>query len=275
VLAHSLIAAESANPAQIMMFLHGILGSRANWRGIARRFVELRPDWGAVLVDLREHGDSLGLPAPHSLQAVTDDLAALERSLALPIGGAIGHSFGGKIVLEWLRSREGQRTEAWVIDASPSPSSAIQDASATAEVLRTLDSLPRHWASRETFVEALVEAGQPEVIAQWLAMNLRRTDDGGRMFGPDLSVIRELIEDYARTECWDVVEAPPDDCSLDLVIGGRSTVFSSRDRERIARITERNPQVSAHLIEGAGHWVHVDAPDALLALLTAHRSTPR
>lgn len=275
MLAHSLVTAESANPVQIMMFLHGILGSRANWRGIARRFVELKPDWGAVLVDLREHGDSLGLPAPHSLQAVTDDLAVLERSLALPIGGAVGHSFGGKVVLEWLRSRQGQRTEAWIIDASPSPSSPSHDASATAVVIRTLDNLPRHWASRETFVEALVEAGQPEVIAQWLAMNLRRTDDGGRTFGPNLSVIGELIEDYARTECWDVVEAPPEGCSLDLVIGGRSTVFTSRDRERIARIAERNPQVSVHLIEGAGHWVHVDAPDALLALLTAHRSKPR
>ncbi|MDH3655658.1 MAG: alpha/beta fold hydrolase [Myxococcales bacterium] len=256
-----------------MLFLHGILGNRANWRGIARRFVAARPDWGAVLVDLREHGDSLGLQAPHDLQAVTDDLAELERSLALTIGGAIGHSFGGKVVLEWLRSSANQITEAWVIDASPSPSISNGDSNATAEVLRALESLPRTWPSREAFVAALIDAGQPKGIAQWLAMNLRRTDDGARRFGPELSVIRELIEDYARTDCWDIVETPPPGCSLGLVIGAESTAFSPADRERAERIAKRNPQVAVHLVEGAGHWVHVDAPDALLALLN-WRQTP-
>ncbi len=275
MLAHSLVTAKSAEPAKLMLFLHGILGNRANWRGIARRFVAARPDWGAVLVDLREHGDSLGLRAPHSLHAVTDDLAELERSLALTIGGAIGHSFGGKVVLEWLRSRANQSTEAWVIDASPSRSESDRDASATAEVIRTLDSLPRSWPSREAFVASLTKAGQPRAIAEWLAMNLRRTNDGGRRFGPELSVIRDLIEDYARTDCWDIVEAPPPGCSLGLVIGAESEAFSPADRERAARIAERNPQVSVHVVEGAGHWVHVDAPDALLALLTAHPTPAR
>jgi pimeloyl-ACP methyl ester carboxylesterase len=256
-----------------MLFLHGILGNRANWRGIARRFVTARPDWGAVLVDLREHGDSLGLQAPHNLQAVTDDLVELERSLALPIGGAIGHSFGGKAVLEWLRSRANQSTEAWVIDASPSRNESDGDASETAEVIRTLDRLPRSWPSREAFVTSLTKAGQPRAIADWLAMNLRRTSDGGRQFGPELSVIRALIEDYARTDCWDIVEAPPPCCSLEIVIGGDSEAFSPADRKRAVQIAERNPQVAVHLVEGAGHWVHVDAPDTLLTLLTS-RQTP-
>jgi len=275
MLAHSIIEAKSAEPAQFMFFLHGILGSRSNWRGIARRFVEARRNWGAVLVDLREHGDSLGRPGPHSLQAVADDLAELEHSLARPVGGAVGHSFGGKVVLLWLHSRAGQTTEAWVIDASPSANTPEQDASATAEVLRTLKRLPRRWASREAFVAALVEAGQAEAIAQWLAMNLRRTEDGGREFGPDLSVIDELIRDYARTDCWDLVEAPPKGCTLGLVIGGRSMAFSLDDRERLERIAARNPQVSEYLVEGAGHWVHVDAPDDLLSLLTSPQSPQR
>ena len=275
MLAHSLVTAKSADPAKLMLFLHGILGNRANWRGIARRFVAARPDWGAVLVDLREHGDSLGLSGPHGLQAVTDDLAELEASLALTVGGAIGHSFGGKVVLEWLRSRANRSTEAWVIDASPSPSSSDGDASATAEVLRTLESLPGNWPSREAFVAALAEAGQPRGIAEWLAMNLRRTNDGGRRFGPELTVIRELIEDYARADCWDIVEAPPPGCSLGLVIGAKSKAFSSADRQRAEQIAARNPQVSVHLVEGAGHWVHVDAPDALLTLLTSRQAPVR
>jgi pimeloyl-ACP methyl ester carboxylesterase len=275
VLAHSIVIAKSADPVQAMLFTHGILGTRANWRGIARRFVEARPEWGAVLVDLREHGDSLGLAGPHNLQAAAEDLDELERSLTIPVGGALGHSFGGKVVLEWLRSRQGQPTEAWLVDSSPSRRLVKGDATATAEVIRTLEALPRQWASREAFITAVVEAGQLPSVAQWLAMNLRRTDDGQRTFGPDLGVIRDLIEDYVRTDRWDVVESLPEQCTLDVVIGGRSQVFSSSDRERIEQIAAQNPRISVHVVEQAGHWVHIDAADALVALLTSRPSPQR
>jgi pimeloyl-ACP methyl ester carboxylesterase len=272
VLAHGIVTAQPADPERYMLFLHGILGTRANWRGIARRFVEARPGWGAVLVDLREHGDSLGFPAPHTLQAAAADVAELVGSLSMPIGGALGHSFGGKVVLEWLRSRRDQVTEAWTIDSSPSPSAANRDTTATAEVIRTLEALPRRWGSRDAFIAAMVEAGQPPPIAQWLAMNLRRTGDGGRAFGPNLEVIRDLVEDYARADTWDVLERLPEGCTLDVVIGGRSEVFSASDRARVARIAEHNSRVSVHVIEHASHWVHVDAADALVALLTSPRT---
>ena len=275
MLAHGIETSRSADPDRYMLFLHGILGTRANWRGIARRFVEARPRWGAILVDLREHGDSLGLSGPNTVRAAAADLTELEVSLALPIGGALGHSFGGKVVLEWLRSRQGQLTEAWTIDSSPSPIGADRNTSATAEVIRTLEALPRQWASRDAFIATMVEAGQPPPIAKWLAMNLRRTDSGERIFGPDLGVIRDLIDDYASTDSWDVLEALPKGCTLDLVIGGRSEVFSASDRERAGQLANRNSNISVHVIERAGHWVHVDAADALLALLTSPRSPQR
>jgi esterase len=269
VLAHSILTAKSAEPERYMLFLHGILGTRANWRGIARRFVEARPDWGAILIDLREHGDSLGLSPPHTLAAAASDIAGLEQSLGLPVQGALGHSFGGKVVLQWLRGRAGRPTEAWVIDASPSSSAVDRDSTATAAVLEILSGLPREWPSREAFVSAVTHAGQPPGIAQWLAMNLRRTDDGGRSFGPDLRIIRELVEDYARTDLWTSLESLPEPATLDIVIGGRSTAFSEADRARIDEIAAQNPRVSAHIVHDAGHWVHVDAPDALVALLTS------
>lgn len=258
-----------------MLFVHGILGTRANWRGIARRFVEARPDWGAVLVDLREHGDSLGQTGPHTLAAAAADLGELSHALALPIGGALGHSFGGKVVLEWLRGRAGQPTEAWTIDSSPSPAEPGRDASATTEVLSVLRALPRQWQSRAAFVDAVSSAGQPEPIAQWLAMNLQRSEDGGRVFGPELDAIQDMIDDYARTDLWDVVETLPERCTLDVVIGGRSPAFSEADRRRMSELGRLQPRLACHLVEEAGHWVHVDSADALVSLLTrAFASAP-
>jgi pimeloyl-ACP methyl ester carboxylesterase len=274
MLAHSIVTAKSAEPARYMLFLHGILGTRANWRGIARRFVETRPDWGAVLVDLREHGESLGLPAPHSLRAAADDILVLESKLGIPIGGALGHSFGGKVVLEWLESREGTRTEAWIVDSSPSAIPASERNEATAEVLRVLGDLPRRWESRLAFIDAVVRAGQPASIAQWLAMNLRTTEDGQRELGPDLAVVHELLEDYAETDLWGVVESLPGEHTLDIVIGGRSLTFSEADRKRAFQIAGLDPRVAVHVVEDAGHWIHVDAPESLLRLLAARGEEP-
>lgn len=274
MLAHSVVTPKAGDPERYMLFLHGILGTRANWRGIARRFVEARPGWGAVLCDLREHGDSLGLPAPHTLAAAAADVRELERQLGLPVRGALGHSFGGKVVLQWLGDRGGEPTEAWVIDASPSMRESDGDATATTEVLRVLGELPKHWPSREAFVAAVTKAGQPPAVAQWLAMNLRRTEDGSRAFGPDLGVIDDLIEDYAQTDLWNVVESVQEPATLDIVIGGQSTALSEADRARVAHVAKRNPRVAGHLIPDAGHWVHIDAPDSLVALLTSAEHPP-
>ena len=250
-----------------MLFLHGILGTRANWRSVARRIVDADPAWGAILVDLREHGDSLGQPPPHTLRACVADVAELVDALGVNVGGALGHSFGGKVVLEWLATRDGLDTSAWVVDSTPSPREFEGNDSVATDVLKILGTLPTRWDSRESFVEAVVESGQPAPIAQWLSMNLRRTDDGARQFGPDLVTITELIEDYAATDEWDVVETLPRRCSLDFILGGRSSVVSTKDRARFDAIGIREPRLRVHVIEQAGHWVHVDAAESLIALV--------
>ncbi len=268
MLAHSIVKLETSRPSHYMIFLHGILGTRANWRGIARSFVKARPDWGGILVDLREHGDSLRQPPPHTLKTTAADVRALEQALSLPVRGAVGHSFGGKVALEWLAMRDGG-AEIWLIDSSPGPKATEEGSSVTASVLMALEGRKRDWPSREAFVQSIVEAGQPEPIAQWLAMNLNRNDDGSHSFGPDLSVIRSLIEDYAKTDLWPTVESPPVGSTIHLVIGGRSSVFSRLDRARAEAVAARDPRVFVHIFEGSGHWVHIDSTEELVALLTS------
>lgn len=250
-----------------MFFLHGILGTRANWRGIARRFVAARPDWGAILVDLREHGDSLAQVPPHSLKATAADLLDLERALSLPLRGALGHSFGGKVALQWLAMR-GHGAEIWLIDSSPGPKATEEGSSVTAAVLAVLEGLKKDWPSREAFVQSVVEAGQPRAIAQWLAMNLHRKEDGSRSFGPDLVAIRTLITDYAEADLWSVVESPPLGSTIHAVIGGRSAMFSQADRDRMRALALRDSSVFVDVLEDADHWVHIDATDELVTLLT-------
>ena len=92
MLAHDIVKLETSEPTAYMIFMHGILGTRANWRTIARKFVKARPEWGAILIDLRQHGESLERPPPDTLHAAATDVVELQRALGLPIGGVLGHS---------------------------------------------------------------------------------------------------------------------------------------------------------------------------------------
>src|SRR5689334_12793661 len=77
------------NAERLVLLTHGIYGSGANWRGIARKVHQQRPEWGVVLVDLRGHGRSeLGEP-PYSVAACAADLRALCDEL--PIEVLAGH----------------------------------------------------------------------------------------------------------------------------------------------------------------------------------------
>ena len=105
-------------------------------------------------------------------------------------------------------------------------------------------------------------------------MNLRKTSDGQRELGPELGVIHQLLEDYANTDLWGVVESLPVEHTLDFVIGGRSLTFSEADRKRAFAVAGQNPRVSAHVVDEAGHWVHVDTPELLLTLLAARGDAP-
>jgi pimeloyl-ACP methyl ester carboxylesterase len=253
-----------------MLFLHGILGSGANWRMIAKRFIAARPRWGAVLVDLRMHGASLSFAPPHTVANAAQDLVALEARVPGPIRGILGHSFGGKVALQWTRE-EGERLgleRAFIIDSNPGARPDGRGSEGTIKVVELLATLPESFPTRQSFVEEIQRRGQDLAIAQWLAMNLERDGDKLR-FALDVNAIRALLDDYFARDLWSVVENPPGDAKIVLINGAKSNVYDENDRARAEAIVAKNERVSLHIVPRAGHWVHADAPEALHDLLVA------
>lgn len=271
ILTHAVVTPTAGTPAHWVLFLHGILGSGANWRTIARRLVGARPSWGAALVDLRMHGSSQSMPGPHTVEAAAHDLVALEKQLPGPIGGVIGHSFGGKVALAWAAANA-ERTGASrlvLVDSSPGMRVDARGSEGTLRVVEMLGQLPARFPSRQAFVAEVQSRGFDAAISQWLAMNLERVGDELR-FGLDLQAIRALLDDYFTRDLWSVVENPPGRLRVVVVNGGTSNVYAREDTERVAALAAKpDARVELHVIPGAGHWVHADAPDALVKILEA------
>ena len=273
---HEKIAAAGADPGRWLVLTHGIYGTGGNWRSIARKVVDARREWGAVLVDLRQHGRSEAGPPPHTLDACAADLAALCDELAAggaPIDAVAGHSFGGKVVLAHRASgapSAARLRQTWVLDSTPSVRPAMWEAADNdvRQVWEAMRELPRRWPRRDDFVAALEARGHSRQLAQWLAQSLEPDGDGVRLRF-DLDAIRDLLLDYYRRDLWPAVEDPALPGDVHLVVAERSSTVSAADRARLAAEPPER-RVATHRIPDAGHWLHIDAPRAVIDLLVAH-----
>lgn len=255
-------------PERWALVLHGILGTKSNWRGVMRRVVAERPRWGALLVDLRNHGESTrGFSPPDTVDAAAADLERLVAHAGLRVDAVIGHSYGGKVALAFAARRRGDLGHLVVVDAAPGARPDARGSEGTVAVVELLGRLPRRHPSREAFVEAVVAGGHARELATWLAMNLEREGDGFAL-AIDPARIRAMLDDYFAVDLWPVLDALPGRMSVDVLVGGRSAVLSAEDRARLARGAAAHPgRLRVHVVEEAGHWVHVDAPDATVAVL--------
>jgi len=252
------------NGPRRVYLLHGILGSGRNWRSFARRLVRQRPDLTVHLVDQRAHGQAPPSDAPHTLSACAADVAQLESQHGAA-DGVIGHSFGGKVALAWAEAGGGG--SVWVLDSPPGvpdgePTDATHDALG---VLHALDSCPLPAPSRQAIREHLLGAGLSEAITMWLLTSTRRADDGWRWVY-DLPAVHDMLDDYFRRDLWPVATGSH---RVHLVRAEQSDRWSSRELER-AEAADASGQIAWHVLPDAGHWLHVDNPDGLLALLEAH-----
>ncbi len=252
---HERIAGAAA--ARWLLLAHGIYGSSANWRGIARKLVEQRPQWGVVLVDLRQHGRSEPGDPPHTLAACADDLRALSDDV--PVDAMAGHSFGGKVVLAARALVPVQQT--WMLDATPS--ARPEPRSDSFRVLELMERLPKRWAKRDDFVAAVIADGHTPALANWLAMNVVPSD-GGFVLRLDLGAVRAMLEDYFTRDLWSIALDRELPGTLEVVVADRSDAVSAAD---VRRLTAAH--IHVHHVD-AGHWLHIDAPAAVVALFAQH-----
>lgn len=249
--------------------LHGILGSGQNLRSVARRLVAELPDWGVLLPDLRHHGESHEQPGPDTVDACAADLLALADHLGLSPETAIGHSFGGKVALRWgaLAEARGRAVaRVWALDVTPGPAASGTNPGAlqgeVARVVAHLRTLPVPLPRRDSIVPLLTGAGFSAGLARWMTTNLRPTG-AGYSWRFDLEGIEALLHDYARADAWPWLESPARGARVDVVRAARSERWSPAELARF----EGRAGLHLHTLPDAGHWLHVDNPDGLHALL--------
>lgn len=237
-------------------FVHGVLGQGRNWRSFARQSLEGSPGYRAVLPDLRNHGSHPHQEGPHTLRAAAEDLHRLSQEAGVP-DVLVGHSLGGKVALEWLGLGVlPSQTEVWVLDAPPGTDRTPTDLD-PADVLDALRRAPVPAPTREPARDFLRAERFPEAIVMWLLTSIEKRDSGWHWMY-DLEGVQSMFDDYWATDRWPLADDP----RVNLVQAADGGRWSDDEVSR----AERSP-ATFHVLENAGHWLHVDNPQGMLGLL--------
>jgi esterase len=261
---HRMVAPSGAG--KLAFVLHGALGSGQNFSRFVQKLAGARPEYRYALVDLRHHGHSTGAPAQNTLASCAGDLAALARSLGAEPEVLIGHSFGGKVALEFARQELGSKLEqVWVLDSLPGAHLTPDDSEIT-RVIAAVRAVPMPAESRRAVVEHLAQqSGLSSGLSEWMATNLKR--EGERytwLF--DVDAIELLMQDYFRVDLWAFLEATRERPEIQLVVAERSDRWTAALRQR-ARALPPSTRVVYRELPNSGHWVHVDNPEGLLSMM--------
>ncbi len=238
-----------------LMIVHGLFGHGENWRSPARKLGER---FRVILPDLRNHGDS-PWSATMSITEMAQDLFDTADALGLGPVRLLGHSLGGKVAMA-AALRDPERVEALVVaDMAPRSYQPSHQ-----EILRGMQAVAeRGVGSRREADELLSEHVPHQLVRGFLLKSLRQDRDGRYRWKINLQAI--------QSEYRDLLGWPLGDREYGravLFLGGKESDYLVRERDQEA-IRIQFPNASIETISKAGHWLHVEQPQAFLERLNA------
>ncbi|MFW5658782.1 MAG: alpha/beta fold hydrolase [Bacteroidota bacterium] len=230
-----------------LVILHGLFGSLDNWRTLGKRFAERCE---VYLVDQRNHGRSPHAE-PHSYAAMAEDLLQFLDDRELEQAHIIGHSMGGKTLLQFITQHADRVQTAIVADMAARAYEGGHD-----DIIAALQSVDFEAADERKDVDRQLKDAGISVpgIRMFLMKGLIREKDSFRWrFNLDL-----IDEQYSELQKPVELDGPYD-CKLLMLRGENSAYISDADA---FDMQQHFSDANLVTLEGAGHWLHADAPDA-------------
>lgn len=235
-----------------IIILHGIFGSSDNWLNIGKVLAKTHQ---VFLLDQRNHGQSPWSDEFDYMVMAADLKEFIEdHQLQNPI--LIGHSMGGKVVMQFELNYPALAQKVIVVDIAPKYYPVHHT-----QILNGLNSLDlKNLQSRTEANEHLKRFEEKEGVRQFLLKNLYRNSENEFAFRINLKVITKNI-DVVGHELF--IKNPSE--TFTYFIKGSDSHYILPEDERY--ISEIFPNFEIIEIANAGHWVQADQPEAFVQAL--------
>jgi pimeloyl-ACP methyl ester carboxylesterase len=185
---------------------------------------------------------------------MAEDVAAFIAERGLQSSALIGHSMGGKAAMVLAVTRPEAVGRLVVVDIAP-VTYPHDRFGGLVDALTALD--PSHIRRRAEAEERLAAVVRDAPTRQFLLQNL--VEKGGKFeWRINLTAIRDGLADIAAFPALTGIYAGPT-----LFLHGARSHYVLPEHEPTIHRLFPNAEIAA--IEGAGHWVHADRPDAFVA----------
>jgi len=241
------LAVNDSGSGPPLILLHGLYGSGANWRGIARAF---EASHSVLLPDLRGHGQSPAHP-DMDYRRMADDVIALMDRKGIEQARLVGHSMGGKVAMALALCHPTRVERLVVVDIAPV---AYDHAAEHGGLIAALQQLDLQALSSHSEADAALAPTIPsDPVRQFLLTNLQREGRTWQWRIP-LDILAEqlpVIQGWPldTTQTW---TGPA------LFIHGEASGYVTSANTAV--IHAHFPQAEVIGLPGAGHWVHAEAP---------------
>lgn len=228
-----------------IIITHGVFGSGDNLFTVSKQIADAGHK--VFLVDARNHGLS-----PHShihdYPSMAEDLWEFIQSKELENPTILGHSMGGKSVLQYTQ-KYSNFGKAIVVDIAPKAYTPHHE-----HIFKGLEAIPIHTLesrkqAEDIFSEYVVDLGE----RQFILKNIYRSPEGGFAWRINVEGIRsnrdKIIAEIPLTK---QVDKP-----ILFIKGELSPYIQEEDKSRIKEFYSQATFVTLH---GANHWVHATKP---------------
>ncbi len=239
-------------PGSTLLILHGLYGNQGNWAVQAR---QLSQDFNVYALDARNHGQSPWADTM-SLGEMAEDVADTMRALGLPQAHLLGHSLGGKTAMVLALTQPALAKSLCVVDIAP-----VAYRQASDGVIKALGELDLGAISSRADADNRLVLGIPDKSTRdFLLANLQRSEAGGWRWRFNLPV---LAASFSELTSW------PDGLGTytgpAMFIKGEHSGYILPAYETAT--LQQFPQAQLKVVNGAGHWVHSEKPEAVLRLV--------
>ncbi len=233
--------------------LHGLFGSARNWRSIAQ---QLAPGHRVLAFDLRNHGASPWADGM-AYSVMVEDLRASFHNRGINRLDLLGHSMGGKVAMMMALLYPDEIARLAIIDIAPVPNPPTLLA-----YVRAMRKIDLHGVTRRSEVDAQLIGAVPDQAERAFLLQNLLIGDGEARWRLNLDAIERgfsQISGFPEVPAGCSYEGPT------LFVAGARSNYILPGHEPVIR--QLFPRARITRIEGAGHWVHAEQPQAFLQIV--------